>query len=275
MWQRQQIGRETMRKRIVTTSTRYVVKIVERSCYHRGLRMPIDLLAFGPHPDDIEIGLGATVARHAAEGYAVGLIDLTAGELSTNGTVDERRAEAAEATRVLGAAFRENLGWPDGGFTATPPFIRSAVDAMRKHRPRAIAIPYWSDRHPDHVRASEVLSTAAFTSGLRRYETGAEPWRAEWVCYYFINDSAPPSFVVDVSAHYERKRAALACYRSQFSTAASGALATRLTSPTFRTLVESRDAQFGALAGVAFAEGVVVREPIQRATLFKHGADGK
>ncbi len=238
--------------------------------------MSIDLLVFGPHPDDIEIGLGATVARHAAEGYRVGLADLTAGELSSNGSPAERQAEAADAAQVLGAIWRENLGWPDGGITTTPSFVRSAVDTIRRHRPRAVAIPYWQDRHPDHVRASEVLSVAAFTSGLRRYVTDADRWRPDWVCYYFINDSAPPSFVVDVSGHYERKRAALACYRSQFSpreTAAGGAgdaVETRLTAPTFRTLVESRDAQFGALAGVAFAEGVVVREPIQRSTLLKH-----
>lgn len=228
-----------------------------------------DLLVFGPHPDDIEIGLGATVARHVANGYTVGLIDLTAGELSTNGTVAERQAEAAEAARVLGASFRENLGWPDGDIATTPPLVRSAVEAIRRHRPRAIAAPYWQDRHPDHVRASEVLSVAAFKSGLGRYETGHDPWRVDWICYYFINDSVMPSFVIDVSAYYDRKRAALACYRSQFSGGPDRA-ATRLTAPTFRTLVESRDAQFGALAGVAFAEGVVIREPIQRATVFKY-----
>jgi N-acetylglucosamine malate deacetylase 1 len=232
--------------------------------------MPVDLLVFGPHPDDIEIGLGATVARHAAEGRTVGLIDLTAGELSTNGTVEQRQIEAAEATRVLGAAFRENLGWPDGGIATTPLLVRSAVDVIRRHRPRTVAIPYWQDRHPDHVRASDVLTTAAFTSGLRRYESDDDAWRAEWVCYYFINDSVAPSFVVDVSAHYEKKRAALNCYRSQFTPSAADAASTRLTAPTFRTLIESRDAQFGALAGVAFAEGLVVREPVQRATLLKH-----
>jgi bacillithiol biosynthesis deacetylase BshB1 len=236
--------------------------------------MPADLLAFGPHPDDIEIGLGATVARHVADGYAVGLIDLTAGELSSNGTAAERQAEAAEATRVLGASFRENLGWPDGDITTTPSFVRSAVEAIRRHRPRALAVPHWHDRHPDHVRASEVLSAAAFKSGLRRYETGHDPWRVDWICYYFINDAVAPSFVIDVSAHYDRKRAALACYRSQFSTGRTDQVSTRLTAPTFRTLVESRDAQFGALAGVAFAEGIVVREPIQRATLFKHSPRG-
>jgi bacillithiol biosynthesis deacetylase BshB1 len=231
--------------------------------------MSLDLLIFGPHPDDIEIGLGGTVARHTAAGHAVGLCDLTRGELSSNGTPDERQAEAAEAARVLGAAWRENLGWPDGGIEPTPAIIRSAADIIRRHRPRSIAIPYWDDRHPDHVAASHVLRTAVFRSGLRRYDTGAEPWRPEWLCYYFINDSATPSFVVDVSAHYERKRKSLECYVSQFAPPGDGAVATRLTASTFRQLVESRDAQFGALAGVAFAEGIVVREPVQRAGVLK------
>lgn len=232
--------------------------------------MSVDLLVFGPHPDDAEIGLGGTIARHTAAGQTVGVCDLTAGELSTNGTPDERRREAAEAARVLGVAWRENLGWPDGGIAPTPDLVRSAVEIIRRHQPRTVAIPYWHDRHPDHAAASEVLGVAAFRSGLRRYATDAHPWRPDWICYYFINDGAPASFVVDVSAHYERKREALACYRSQFAPTGQGAAPTRLTATTFRQLIESRDAQFGALAGVAYAEGVVVREPIQRSSLLKH-----
>jgi len=232
--------------------------------------MSIDLLVFGPHPDDIEIGLGGTVARHTAAGHRVGLCDLTKGELSSNGTPEQRLAEAAAAADVLGALWRENLAWPDGGIEATPPMIRSAVDVIRRHRPRTIAIPHWEDRHPDHVAASHVLRTAAFRSGLRRYPTDADPWHAEWVCYYFINDSTAPSFVVDVSDQYQRKREALECYRSQFAPVEEGAVPTRLTATTFRQLVESRDAQYGALVGVAFAEGIVVREPVQRPDLLKH-----
>jgi N-acetylglucosamine malate deacetylase 1 len=231
----------------------------------------MDLLVFAPHPDDAEIGLGGAIARHTADGYTVGVVDLTAGELSSNGTPEGRRIEAEAAAKVLGLACRENLGWPDGGIANTPHLVRSAVETIRLYQPQAIAIPHWHDRHPDHVRASEVLTAAAFASGLRRYAADGEPWRPDWVCYYFINDSVAPSFVVDVSAHYERKWSALACYRSQFAPGADGggAVATRLTAPAFRALIESRDAQFGALAGVAFAEGVVVREPVQRATLLK------
>lgn len=232
--------------------------------------MSIDLLVFGAHPDDIEIGLGGTIARHAAAGHTVGLCDLTQGEMSSNGTVEERGQEAAAAARVLGAAWRENLRWPDGDIGPNPTLIRTAVDLIRRHRPRAIAIPYWDDRHPDHVAASQVLRLAAFKSGLRKYATDLEPWASDWVCHYFINDGAAPSFVVDVTAYYDRKREALDCHRSQFAPAGSSAVATRLSAPTFRQLIESRDAQFGALAGVAFAEGIVVREPIQRAGLLKH-----
>ena len=142
--------------------------------------MSVDLLVFGPHPDDIEIGLGGTVARHAAEGQSIGLCDLTDAELSSNCTRELRRSEAAAATRVLGALWRENMGWPVGVIEATPEMIRSAVELIRRHRPRTIAIPYWDDRHPDHVASSQVLRVAAFRSGLRRYETTAEPWRPDW-----------------------------------------------------------------------------------------------
>jgi bacillithiol biosynthesis deacetylase BshB1 len=233
--------------------------------------MAVELLVFGPHPDDIEIGLGGTIARHTAEGRSVGLCDLTAGELGSNGTPDVRLREAQEAATTLGAAWRENLRWPDGGIAETPKFITDAVNLIRRHQPKTIALPYWDDRHPDHLAASRVLTVAAFRSGLRRFDSGLAPWRADWVCYYFINDAAPPSFVVDVSDHYDRKRAALDCHKSQFAPDGADAVGTRLTSSTFRQLVETRDAQFGARAGVAFAEGLVVRDPLVRTTLMKDG----
>lgn len=222
----------------------------------------VDLLVFGPHPDDIEIGVGGTVAKHAALGFAVGLCDLTGGELGTNGTVEERLAEAEAARAVLGARWRVNFRWPDRDISREPDRMRTAVALVRESRPRVIAIPYWSDRHPDHVAASELLTEAVFTSGLRRYEAGAEAWKPERVCYYFINDSVQPSLVIDVSDQYETKRRALACHRSQFAPQPDTAVATRLTSPRFQQLIESRDRQFGALAGVDYAEGLVVRDPI-------------
>jgi bacillithiol biosynthesis deacetylase BshB1 len=230
---------------------------------------PLDLLVFGPHPDDLEIGLGGTIAKHASRGATVGLCDLTAGEMSTNGTIEERLTESDRARAVLGALWRANLRWPDRAIGKDPGHLDEAVSFIRTHRPRTIAVPFWSDRHPDHVVASGLLTEAAFNAGLRRYQPGQAAWRAEWICYYFINNDADPSFVVDVSDHYERKREALDCHSSQFQRDAPGAAGTRLNTPLFRQLIESRDARFGALAGVRWAEGIVVREPLVRQGLFK------
>ena len=228
----------------------------------------VDLLVFGPHPDDIEIGLGGSVAKHAGLGDTVGLCDLTAGEMGSNGTVEERLAEAEAARAVLGAAWRTNLRLPDRAIGSLPEHVRAVASLVRQARPRTIAIPYGDDRHPDHVAASRMLVEAIFNAGLRRYQAEGEPWRPGWTCFYFINDAAPPSFVVDVSDYYDIKRRALACHATQFQAASSGAVQTRLTTPLFQQLVESRDAQFGALAGVRFAEGIVVRSPIVRESLL-------
>ena len=229
-----------------------------------------DLLVFGPHPDDLEIGVGGTIARHAAAGMTVGLCDLTAGEMGSNGTVEERLAESERARVVLGAAWRENLRLPDRRVGKDPAHLEQAVAFIRRHRPKVVAAPYWSDRHPDHVAASQLLTEACFNAGLRRYPAEGQAWRVQWVCYYFINDSAPASFVVDVSDYYDRKQASLDCHSSQFAPPASGGpVATRLNTPLFRQLIESRDAQCGAQAGVQHAEGFVVREPLLRSSLLR------
>jgi bacillithiol biosynthesis deacetylase BshB1 len=227
-----------------------------------------DLLVFGPHPDDIEIGIGGIVASHAALGLRVGLCDLTAGEMGSNGTVEERLRESEAARVVLGAAWRENLRLPDRRIGKEPVHLERVAAFIRRHRPRVIAAPYWTDRHPDHGAASALVTEAAFNAGLRQYQVEGEPWKAAWICYYFINDSTVPSFLIDVTDHYERKRQALDCHGSQFRQNPGG-VGTRLNTPLFRQLVESRDAQFGAQAGVSWAEGIVVREPILRPTLIK------
>jgi bacillithiol biosynthesis deacetylase BshB1 len=225
-------------------------------------------LVFGPHPDDLEIGLGGTIAVHAALGMRVGLCDLTAGEMGSNGTPEERLAEAESARQALGAVWRENLRWPDRGIAKAPDHLEQAAVFIRRHQPRVVAVPYWRDRHPDHEAASAVLTEAVFNAGLRRYRTEGNAWKPDWICYYFINDAAPPSFLIDVTAHYDRKQQALECHASQFRPHGQSA-ATRLNTPLFRQMIESRDAQFGALAGVRWAEGIVVREPVVRTNLMK------
>jgi bacillithiol biosynthesis deacetylase BshB1 len=230
--------------------------------------MSLDLLVFGPHPDDLEIGTGGTIARHTSMGLRVGVCDLTAGEMGSNGTPAERIKEAEAARDVLGASWRENLQWPDRRIGKDPAHLEQAVAFIRRHQPRVVAAPYWSDRHPDHGAASAVITEAVFNAGLRKYRGEGEAWRVDWICYYFINESTDPSFLVDVSEHYERKRQALECHATQFQRDPNTA-ATRLNTPLFRQLIESRDAQFGARAGVRWAEGYVVREPLLRSTLLK------
>ena len=230
--------------------------------------MALDLLAFGPHPDDIEIGVGGTIAKQVRLGHQVGLCDLTRGELGSNGTLDDRLAEARAGAVVLGAAWRDNLEWPDGEIGGGDQ-VRSAVELVRRCRPATVLIPHWVDRHPDHVAASQVLTTAVFKSGLRKYDATGDAWRPDWICYYFINDAQTPSFVVDVSEDYDTKRRALDCHRSQFAPDAEDAVSTRLTTQRFRQLIETRDAGFGVSVGVAFAEGFVVREPIVRPDVMK------
>ena len=229
----------------------------------------VDLLVFGPHPDDLEIGMAGTVAKHVALGYGVGLCDLTAGEMGSNGTVEERLAEAEAARAMLGARWRINLRLPDRAIGSSPEHLLAIVGLIRRARPRTVAGPYWSDRHPDHVTASDLLSEAAFSAGLRRFPADGEAWTPDWTCYYFINEHTTPSFVIDVSEQYETKRRALATYVSQFAPRTADAVATRLTSARFQQLVESRDAQFGAHMGVAFAEGFVVRQTLVREHLLQ------
>ena len=229
----------------------------------------VDLLVFGPHPDDLEIGAGGAIAKHVSLGHRVGLCDLTKGELGTNGTVEERLREAEAARAVLGAAWRENLGLPDGNIGGDESHLRPIVELIRAAKPKTIAIPFEHDRHPDHVAASRLLTRAAFLSGLARFTAAGDKWKADWMLQYFINDSTAPSFVVDVSAQYGTKRAALAAHTSQFAPPSTGATATRLNTPRFQQLIESRDAQFGALVGVEFAEGFVTRELLSRDSLLK------
>ena len=170
---------------------------------------------------------------------------------------EEREAEAEAARAVLGASWRTNLRWPDGGIDGNDVQMMDVVRLVRTVRPRTVALPHSNDRHPDHRAASDVLTRAAFKSGLRRFgDADSSAWRPDWLCYYFINDSDPVSFALDVSEHYDKKREALACHRSQFTPAGPGSIETRLTAPSFRQMIESRDAHLGARTGVAFAEGV-------------------
>lgn len=230
--------------------------------------MKVDLLAIGPHPDDVELGMGGTLARHRANGYRTGIIDLTRGEMGSNGTPAQRMAEALEASKILGAQWRRNLSLPDRGLDPRDPEqLRQVVDAIRLHQPRVLAVNWGIDRHPDHRLGCQLVEEAVFTAGLRRYETEYPAYRPSRLLYYFINDEAEPSFLVDITAFHPKKIESLFAHSSQFR---SGEVETRLNRAVgLPYRVDARDRLFGSRIGVEFAEGFVTKEPLAISDLMQ------
>ncbi|HQQ78736.1 MAG TPA: bacillithiol biosynthesis deacetylase BshB1 [Thermoanaerobaculia bacterium] len=226
--------------------------------------VPVDVLAFGPHPDDVELGCGGTLAALAGRGRGVGIVDLTRGEMATRGTPETRAAEAAEAARILGARFRVNLDLGDGDLRTDRAAQLRVVEAVRRARPRLVLAPWTEDRHPDHERAGRLVGEAAWYAGLAKLETGLPPHRPDQVVFYAAYALLSPTFLVDVTATFETKRAALRAYRSQFhdpSAPATGAPETYVSSKSFWDGVEARARSYGRVANVAFAEGFVSKAP--------------
>ncbi len=176
----------------------------------------VAVLAFGAHPDDIELGAGGLLALAAARGQGAAAIDLTAGEGASRGTVEARRLEAAESAQILGLAARENWGWPDLHLTDTLDYRRQVADAVRRYRPDLVLCPAPRDRHPDHSAASAVVTAGAFWARMVRIETSHAPHSPRAVAYYVMHELVEPSFVVDISSTWDQKRRAVAAYRSQF-----------------------------------------------------------
>ena len=177
--------------------------------------MKIDLLAFGPHPDDAEIGAGGTLLRAAEAGAKTGVVTLTRGEMGSRGGPAERAAEFDAAAAGLGLAHHAMLDLPDGRLTSDERSREAVARVLRDLRPSVVLAPYWEDRHPDHLAASRIVQDAVFLAGLARYDTGQAPHRPGEIVYYMVSWEFEPSFVVDVSAQFERKLAALRCYGSQ------------------------------------------------------------
>lgn len=220
---------------------------------------PLDALVLGPHPDDIELFVGGTVARLCAAGRRVGLCDLTAGELASNGTPAVRRQESLEAARQLGVALtRLQLGLPDGGLHEHDAAqLRAVVGLIRRARPRLLLAPHALDRHPDHEAAGRMARRAVFFSGVHGFDAPGEPFRPAAVAFYLAGRDAEPSFLVDVSAHMPARRAAIAAYGSQFAVS-DQARATHINRPGYLSGIEARLAALGARVGVEFAEGFVL-----------------
>lgn len=218
----------------------------------------VDVLVFGPHPDDVEIFCGGTVIRLVDLGHSVGVVDLTRGELATHGTVEQRAREAEAASRILGVKFRENLGLPDGGLDASSASQCSAiVRAIRRHRPELVLAPWIEGRHPDHAAAGELLTRAMFFAALRKFETTppTERFAPRQLLYYQLRHRMAPSFILDTSEAAERKRKAIACYGSQFAKA-PGEVPTLIGSPQAVEAIDARDRYFGSMIGATHGEAL-------------------
>lgn len=222
--------------------------------------MALDALCFGAHPDDVELTCGGLAARLAAHGHAVGIADLTRGELGTRGEPATRASEAAAAATALGVALRVNLALPDGGLDRRDVVqLRAVVECLRKHRPALVVAPDRHDEHPDHVEASHLVARACYLSGLARFEAPGERFRPGRLLFALYRSNTVPHLVVDVSDVWERRMTALRAHKSQLDPAAGEA--TYLTATGFLDGVEARARAWGQHAGVTHAEAYRVRGP--------------
>lgn len=225
--------------------------------------MKLDILVFGSHPDDAELGAGGTIAMEVARGKKVGIIDLTRGELGTRGSAEIRHREAMAAAKILGVPIRENLGFADGFFVNDREHQMSVIRVLRKYRPEIVLCNAVEDRHIDHAKGSKLVSDACFLSGLTRIVTNLsdksqEAWRPKQVYHYIQWKNLSPDFVVDVSGYINKKSEAILAYSSQFFNADSKEPETPISSKNFLDSVEYRARDMGRLVGVEHAEGFTV-----------------
>lgn len=225
--------------------------------------MKLDILAFGAHPDDVELGCSATLAKELSLGKKVGIIDLTRGELGTRGSVAIRNSEAAMAAEILGVQVRENLDMRDGFFVNDESHQLRVIEMIRKYQPEMVLCNAIADRHIDHGKGSQLVSDACFLSGLTKIETyhngqKQAAWRPKVVYHYIQWQTIEPDFVVDVSAFMDVKMKAVQAYASQFYDPNSTEPVTPIASKNFLDSIEYRAMDLGRLVGVAFAEGFTV-----------------
>ncbi len=225
--------------------------------------MKVDILAIGAHPDDIELGCGATIAKEIAKGKKVGFLDLTRGELGTRGSAEIRDREAADAARILGITFRKNIALADGFFMNDKENQLKIIEVIRYCKPEIVLCNAIDDRHIDHGKGSKLASDACFLSGLQKIETtyegkAQEKWRPKLVYHYIQWKNIEPDVVVDVSGFIEKKNEAVLAYSSQFFDPSSKESNTPISSKTFKDSIMYRARDLGRLIGVEYAEGFTV-----------------
>ncbi|WP_227767134.1 bacillithiol biosynthesis deacetylase BshB1 [Zhaonella formicivorans] len=219
----------------------------------------VDLIAFGAHPDDVEIGCGGLIASTLKRKMRVGIVDLTRGEMASTGTVEERAEEAARAAEILGVTWRVNLGIPDRNVQINEVNLQEVVKVIRQGRPKVIVAPFWQDRHPDHVNCSRLVAEAFFSAGLWKFYPELKPYRPKRLFYYYLNHyHAKPSFVVDISPYFELKLRAIQAHHSQFDE--NRLRTTGLNTGSFLEVLEARNRYFGSLIGVKYGEAFFSKE---------------
>ena len=222
--------------------------------------MNLDILVFASHPDDAELSCSGTIAKHIDQGRSVGVIDLTQGEMGTRGTPEIRAQETKASSAILNLNLRENLYMKDGFFQNGKEEQFSLIRAIRKYKPKIVLANAIRDRHPDHGKGAELAKSAVFLSGLRKVETELdgqlqEPYRPAHLFHYIQNDFIEPDFIVDISAHWQKKIDSIKAFRSQFFDAENDEPNTFISDPGFLKFIEARAQVFGHRIGVEYGEG--------------------
>jgi bacillithiol biosynthesis deacetylase BshB1 len=212
-------------------------------------------MAFGPHPDDVELFSGGALIKLKKQGYSTAVVDLTRGELSTNGDVDTRLNEAETAKQILNLDIRLNLGLNDGSLDSSWENRQAIIKTVRSLQPKVCLVPYWVDRHPDHENASSLLKRALFDAGLKKIDTGQEVYRPKIIIYYILHNYVDPTFVVDISDEMDQKLDSINAYDSQFSSISEDGVSTYINKPDFLKSIITRAEFLGQRIGVKYGEG--------------------
>ena len=224
--------------------------------------MKLDILVFAAHPDDAELACSGTILKHIAQGYKVGIVDLTRGELGSRGSSEIRDKEAEISSEILGLSSRDNLDLGDGFFEINEKNLLSLVQKIREYRPNIIFCNAVEDRYPDHGRGSELASRTCFLSGLVKIDTNQEAWRPKAVYHYIQDRYIKPDFSVDITPFWGKKMDAIQAFSSQFYDPNSTEPETPITSKDFMNYVEARANQFGREINAKYAEGFTVERTV-------------
>jgi bacillithiol biosynthesis deacetylase BshB1 len=223
----------------------------------------LDLLAFAPHRDDIELTCSGTLIKMMQRGYSVGIVDFTAGEMGSRGSAQQREQEAMEAARIMGVRSRENLELTDSGVENNRSTRLLVAEKVRRYQPDLVLAPYWEDDHPDHINTALAVTQGTYLAGLAKLEVPGDRHRPLALLYYMCRRQFEPSFIVDITAQYPRKLEAIKAYRSQFFDPGSSEPETPLSHPEFLGAIEARSRHYGALIGKEHGEPFVITDALE------------